>query len=316
MNNDKHKLYMLRILKDVFNDSELSQILAFKGGTSLMFFYQLPRFSVDLDFNILDITQKDMAYQKIREIALKYGKIADEQLKHNDPLVVLDNEKGERNLKLELSTRFFDNHYELKNLAGTNITVMVEPDMFAHKLCALLDRGEVTGRDVFDIHFFLSKQAPIHAGIVEQRMKKPFANYLDDCIAALQTVSTKELMQNVGEFLEGKLKHEMKSGKLIDRTIEMLEERKLVPFITEYPRNRMPIENVEITHSPRGENVLLAKIDGRILLDKVISPKEYSILQTLPKDEDRTNFLIHLARENYFDEWQKQSIRNTHSLKR
>ena len=316
MNNDKHKLYMLRILKDVFNDPELSQILAFKGGTSLMFFYQLPRFSVDLDFNILDITQKDMAYQKMREIALKYGRIADEQLKHNDPLVVLDYEKGERNLKLELSTRFFDNHYEEKNLAGTSITVMVEPDMFAHKLCALLDRDGVTGRDVFDIHFFLSKQAPIHAGIVEQRMKKPFANYLDDCIAALQTVSTKELMQNVGEFLEGKLKHEMKSGKLIDRTIEMLEERKLVPFITEYPRNRMPIENVEITHSPRGENVLLAKIDGRSLLDKVISPKEYSILQALPKDEDRTNFLIHLARENYFDEWQKQSVRNTHSLKR
>ena len=316
MNNDKHKLYMLRILKDVFNDPELSQILAFKGGTSLMFFYQLPRFSVDLDFNILDITQKDMAYQKMREIALKYGRISDEQLKHNDPLVILDYEKGERNLKLELSTRFFDNHYEEKNLAGTSITVMVEPDMFAHKLCALLDRGGVTGRDVFDIHFFLSKQAPIHAGIVEQRMKKPFANYLDDCIAALQTVSTKELMQNVGEFLEGKLKQEMKSGKLIDRTIEMLEERKLVPFIAEYPRNKMPIENVEITHSPRGENVLLAKIDGRILLDKVISPKEYSILQTLPKDEDRTNFLIHLARENYFDEWQKQSVRNTHSLKR
>lgn len=100
MNNDKHKLYMLRILKDVFNDPELSQILAFKGGASLMFFYQLPRFSVDLDFNILDITQKDMAYQKMREIALKYGRIADEQLQHNDPLVILDNEKGERNLKL------------------------------------------------------------------------------------------------------------------------------------------------------------------------------------------------------------------------
>ena len=146
MNNDKHKLYMLRILQDVFNDPELSQILAFKGGTSLMFFYQLPRFSVDLDFNILDITQKEMAYQKMREIALKYGRIADEQLKHNVPLVVLDNEKGERNLKLELSTRFFDNHYELKNLAGTNITVMVEPDMFAHKLCALLDRGNMAGR--------------------------------------------------------------------------------------------------------------------------------------------------------------------------
>ncbi len=316
MNNDKHKLYMLRILKDVFNDPELSQILAFKGGTSLMFFYQLPRFSVDLDFNILDITQKDMAYQKMREIALKYGRIADEQLKHNDPLVILDYEKGERNLKLEFSTRFFDNHYELKNLAGTNITVMVEPDMFAHKLCALLDRGGMAGRDVFDIHFFLSKQTPIHAGIVEQRMQKPFANYIDDCITALQTVSTKELMQNVGEFIEGKLKQEMKSGKLIDRTIEMLEERKIVPFITEYPRNRMPIENATITHSPEGKNILLAQIAEISFMKKEISTKEFSIFQALPKDEDRKNFLVHLARENYFDEWQKQSVRNTHSLKR
>ena len=301
MNNDKHKLYMLRILKDVFNDPDLSQILAFKGGTSLMFFYQLPRFSVDLDFNILDITQKEMAYQKLREIALKYGKIADEQLKHNDPLVVLDYEKGEQNLQLELSTRFFDNHYELKNLAGTNIPVMVEPDIFAHKLCALLDRDGMTGHDVFDIHFFLSK---------------PFTNYLDDCIIALQTVSKKELMQNVGEFIEGKLKQEMKSGKLIDRTIEMLEERKIVPFITEYPRNRMPIEDVTITHSPEGKNILLAQIAGKSFMDKEISTKESAIFQALPKDEDRKNFLVHLARENYFDEWQKQSDRNTPSLKR
>ena len=193
---------------------------------------------------------------------------------------------------------------------------MVEPDMFAHKLCALLDRDGMTGHDVFDIHFFLSKQAPIHAGIVEQRMKKPFANYLDDCITALQTVSTKELMQNVGEFIEGKLKQEMKSGKLIDRTIEMLEERKIVPFIIEYPRNRMPIEDVTITHSPEGKNILLAQIDGISFMDKEISTKESAIFQALPKDEDRKNFLVHLARENYFDEWQKQSDRNTPSLKR
>lgn len=174
----------------------------------------------------------------------------------------------------------------------------------------------MTGHDVFDIHFFLSKQAPIHAGIVEQRMKKPFTNYLDDCITALQTVSKKELMQNVGEFIEGKLKQEMKSGKLIDRTIEMLEERKIVPFITEYPRNKMPIEDVTITHSPEGKNILLAQIAGKSFMDKEISTKESAIFQALPKDEDRKNFLVHLARENYFDEWQKQSDRNTPSLKR
>jgi hypothetical protein len=51
-------------------------------------------------------------------------------------------------------------------------------------------------------------------------------------------------------------------------------------------------------------------------MDKEISTKESAIFQALPKDEDRKNFLVHLARENYFDEWQKQSDRNTPSLKR
>ena len=54
MDANKHKYFMLQILKDVFSDAELVDCLAFKGGTALMFFYGLPRFSVDLDFNLLE----------------------------------------------------------------------------------------------------------------------------------------------------------------------------------------------------------------------------------------------------------------------
>ncbi len=49
MDLNKHKMYMLRILKDIYTDSELNNLLGFKGGTALMFLYDLPRFSVDLD---------------------------------------------------------------------------------------------------------------------------------------------------------------------------------------------------------------------------------------------------------------------------
>jgi hypothetical protein len=45
MDINKHKFLMLRILKDIFTDTRLAPLLAFKGGTSLMFFYGLPRFS-------------------------------------------------------------------------------------------------------------------------------------------------------------------------------------------------------------------------------------------------------------------------------
>lgn len=51
---NKHKFFLLQILKDIYSDMEIASLLGFKGGTALMFFYDLPRFSVDLDFNLLD----------------------------------------------------------------------------------------------------------------------------------------------------------------------------------------------------------------------------------------------------------------------
>jgi len=39
---NKHKLYLFQILKDIYEDKERSGILGFKGGTALMFFYDLP----------------------------------------------------------------------------------------------------------------------------------------------------------------------------------------------------------------------------------------------------------------------------------
>jgi predicted nucleotidyltransferase component of viral defense system len=47
---NRHKFLLLQILKDIYSNIELSNWLGFKGGTALLFFYDLPRFSVDLDF--------------------------------------------------------------------------------------------------------------------------------------------------------------------------------------------------------------------------------------------------------------------------
>jgi len=47
-----HRLFMIKILKDIYSNFELSSLLGFKGGTALYLFYELPRFSVDLDFNL------------------------------------------------------------------------------------------------------------------------------------------------------------------------------------------------------------------------------------------------------------------------
>ena len=182
MNINNHKFYMLQILKDVFSDGELADCLAFKGGTATMFFYDLPRFSVDLDFNLLDVQKERLVYEKLEKVLSKFGTLVDKALKFFGPVFVLDYGKGERKLKVEVSNRQYDNHYEIKNLMGVEMRVLTKPDMFAHKLCALLDRNEITGRDVFDCWFFLNSRTPINAAIVESRMGMPLQEHVQRCI--------------------------------------------------------------------------------------------------------------------------------------
>ena len=51
---------MVQILKEIYADIELANCLGFKGGTAMMFFYDLPRFSVDMDFNLLCNKKEDI----------------------------------------------------------------------------------------------------------------------------------------------------------------------------------------------------------------------------------------------------------------
>jgi len=230
MDTNKHKYFMLQILKDVFSDAELAECLAFKGGTAAMFFYGLPRFSIDLDFNLLDTGKEKEVYAKVKRILLKYGSIHDEALKFYGAVFVLDYGQGERKLKVEISNRQYDNHYEIKNLLGIDMKVMVKSDMFAHKLCALLDRNEITGRDVFDCWFFLNTQTPINAKIVESRMGMLLPEYIQRCIDTLEQVSDKTIMNGLGELTDGETKKFAKT-KLRKETISLLGFFKAFPVV-------------------------------------------------------------------------------------
>ena len=229
MDLNKHKFYMLQILKDIFSDAELADCLGFKGGTALMFFYDLPRFSVDLDFNLLDPSKEKLVYEKVRNILLKYGKIHDEALKFFGAVFVLDYGQNERKLKVEISNRQYDNHYEIKNLLGIEMRVLVKSDMFAHKLCALLDRTEITSRDIFDCWFFLNSHTPVNANIVESRMGMLLQDYLQHCIETLEQVSDKTIMNGLGELTDGEMKKFAKT-KLRKETISLLTFFKAFPI--------------------------------------------------------------------------------------
>jgi predicted nucleotidyltransferase component of viral defense system len=198
---------MIQILKDIYSDAELANCLGFKGGSALMLFHALPRFSVDLDYNMLEKKKKDNVYKKIKKIVSKYGKIQDEAQKFYSTVIVLDYGLGERKLKIEISTRDTNDEYEICNLLGINIKTMTLTDMFSHKLCALLDRNSIINRDIFDCWFLMNRQTAVNKKIIEQRMHKSLSDYLQDCIEAIENLPNKSFLDGVGELVN----HELKS---------------------------------------------------------------------------------------------------------
>ena len=226
---NKHKFLLVQILKDIYSDIELANYLGFKGGTALMFFYGLPRFSVDLDFDLIHFDKEEIVYKKMHKILLKFGAIYDEAQKIYGPIIVLDYGIGERKLKIEISNRRFKNKYEIKNFLGINIKVMVQADMFAHKLCALLDRNQMANRDIFDCWFFMKNKSAVNTNIVECRTNMPFTDYLEKCIAQLESINDKGMLQGLGELMDTETKKFVRS-KLRTETIGLLKIYKEFPI--------------------------------------------------------------------------------------
>ena len=227
---NRHRFFLVQILKDLYSDMELAPIMGFKGGSALMFFYNLPRFSVDLDFNLLDVEKENIVYDKIRRILLKYGNLFDEAKKFYGHLLVLDYGIDERKLKVEISNRIFENRYEIKNLLGINVKVMVREDMFAHKLCALLDRDVMANRDIFDCWFFMNAQTAVNKSLVEARMGVSLSEYLQACIDRLEGMSDRGLLQGMGELLDDRMKRFVRA-KMKSEVISFMKFYKDYPIL-------------------------------------------------------------------------------------
>lgn len=229
MDKNKHKFFMAQILSLIFKDKDLCNVLAFKGGISLMFFHNLNRFSTDLDFNLLDPDKLDLAYDKVRAILTRFGTIDDEAKKLYGPVLVLNYGKGERMLKVEISVRQYPNHYEMRSLAGTDIRVMVMSDMFAHKLCAMGER--LSPRDIYDVWFFLQNHTEINEEIVRIRTAKSVSEYTAWCAEHVKEASPKLLMQGLGEVLNDAKSKTFVKNKLIAETSSALELFSAFPLI-------------------------------------------------------------------------------------
>ena len=204
---------MGQILKDIYTDVSISPLLGLKGGTCAYFFYGLPRFSVDLDFDLLAVNEENqkLVFEKIVNILRKYGEIKDRYIKRYTVFVLLSYGGADHNIKVEINTRSqagknIKDHYEIKEYLGISMFVAQKDYLFAGKLAALTLRTEMAARDIYDIHYFAKNNWDINTELILERVGKNVKEYLSDCATFIEKVKDSQFLQGLGELINEKEK--------------------------------------------------------------------------------------------------------------
>jgi len=225
LNASIHKNILLQILADIYSDNTIGPFLGFKGGTAAYLFYGLDRFSVDLDFDLLDKTKEAYIFERIKKILKKYGTIKEAEIKRFNLLFILSynqKEKNAQNVKIEINRRDFGSKYDVKSYMGISMLVMVKEYMFAHKLMAMYERLGKTNRDIFDVYSFAEDNWSINKEIVEKRAGMPFKEFLKKLISALENLNDYNILDGLGELITEKQKTWVKT-KLKAETLFLLK---------------------------------------------------------------------------------------------
>lgn len=212
LNVKEHRKYLFNILTDIYN-SPAGKYLGFKGGTMLYYFYGLGRFSVDLDFDLLDESKAVLVSQKMRKILEKYGTIADDRDKFYNIFFLLSYQKGQHGIKIEISKRSSLTQYEIKNFFGKSIIAMKIEDAFAQKLVAATDRKRMASRDFYDIYFLFKNNFNFNEAIIKERTQKSAREYLTFLKKFInKNISKKNILHGIGELVDEKQKDWIKKN--------------------------------------------------------------------------------------------------------
>lgn len=229
LNKEKHQLIMGQVLKDIYTDVSISPLLGFKGGTCAYFFYNLPRFSVDLDFDLLEVTEENqkIVFDKIVSILSKYGTIRDQYIKRFTVFALLSYGDEDHNVKVEINVRKLAENmkdlYEMKEYLGISMLVAKKDYLFAGKLAALTLRTETATRDIFDIQYFAKNHWDINAEVIKNFTGKTIKEYLPDCIAFIEKTKDGQMLQGLGELIDSEKQKDWVRNHLKADAIFMLK---------------------------------------------------------------------------------------------
>jgi predicted nucleotidyltransferase component of viral defense system len=187
-----HKSYLHRLLMEIVDQPLMAQRLAFKGGSCAAMLGYLDRFSVDLDFDVLegaDETELRKIFRQVFEqlgfsVTLEFDKVLFFQLRY-------PSSPGKRNtLRVGASNiRVASNQYKVQYFPEIDrlINSQTIETMFANKLVAVMDRyaqhQTIAGRDIYDIHHFFVQGYAYDGAVIRERTgmepKEYFGNLID-----------------------------------------------------------------------------------------------------------------------------------------
>jgi len=209
---NKHKIILIKILKNIYSDKDLRNILGFKGGTALFLFYKLPRISVDLDFNLLDEEKKSLVFEKLKNNLSKFGEIIEAKEKRYTLFFLISYGKGERKIKVEVSKRNIPTKYGVKNYLGIPILVAKKESLASGKLSAFLNRKKLASRDLFDLWFILENNWLFDEILLKSQTNFSIKQALKEAIKKIKNLKNNQLLQGMGELVEKKDKQWIKKN--------------------------------------------------------------------------------------------------------
>ncbi len=198
---EQHRVTLLQILRDIFSDNQLAGQLVFKGGTCLMLFAGLDRFSTDLDFDLRAGTL-ELERERITQIVAKYLTVDMDYNKHFTYYWSGSYASGLQRVKVEINKRPWPQEIVNRDFYGLTIPTLAPAQMFAHKLVAITDRKELQNRDLYDAHFLFQRGYPIDETIIRLRTGLSLTEYFEQLLALLaHPAVTKDILFGLGEVL-------------------------------------------------------------------------------------------------------------------
>lgn len=181
--------------------SKAGSHIAFKGGTALKLFYDLPRYSEDIDYDSLrNIFPQELMNILKAMTTKKRWEITDDAVKHNTVLMELRFAGPERNfrVKIEISTREKELKTTVLLLRGVPVQTLEPTLLMTEKLMTFIDRQ--AGRDIFDAWFILNNAYALDEEIILKTFGNE-VNFYSEILNVIGKLEPKKILRDTGKLL-------------------------------------------------------------------------------------------------------------------